>query len=475
MSRAHKRSVFLFGVYGAQPMNRDRVIQESTDAGLRAVIAKIASDNSENMLAKLYGESATVSRAQIQPYATEVLPDDASTITNDEAARLRRDYGEDWCVLPMSDYVTEYAAAVSTLFSDSCYPERSAEIVKRKHELRDLWNRLARNPAAGLHAVEYCYVELGSDDRFEYHPSDGFNALPEETPLIVKPDELSSSIEVHFAASKMEAVTFAHGICSNLQSKWHHVGQAIGTEVRPRVVMESAIQRSNAYHPGAEFSIEFISFDGEHSPIGITQKWTGPNFIETGQVFPAESFPEHLRPALENAIQQLLRDLRVRYAVSHWEFIITPDDQLALVEGHLRPAGDRIMELIEYSTGRSPVGALCEALAQGKANFSFVPRQACGVFWLVPETVLEQVTHVEIEHAVTDALSEDLYVNQRGILGTPNWSHATDWMARFVHVLVSGSNLEFITNCCRDVAASVILSGSSNGRPMSTPLKLAID
>ena len=51
--------------------------------------------------------------------------------------------------------------------------------------------------------------------------------------------------------------------------------------------MEAAIQRSTDFHAGSEFSIEFISFEGKHHPIGITQKWTGPNFIETGQLFPA--------------------------------------------------------------------------------------------------------------------------------------------------------------------------------------------
>jgi hypothetical protein len=398
-----------------------------------------------------------------------------SEISSAQAVRLGRDYGEDWCVLPLNDYMTEYAAAISTEFSESCYPPRSAEIAKRKHKLRDLWNRLASRPGSGLYGVEYCYVELSNDDQFEYHPSSGFDALPEETRLVVKPDELSSSIEVHFAASKMEAVTLAHDICGQLRSKWYEVGRAIGTEVRPRVVMETAIERSPAFHPGSEFSIEFVSFEGQHHAIGITQKWTGPNFIETGQLFPAESFPERLRPALERAIHQLLEELRVRYCVSHWEFIITPDERIALVEGHLRPAGDRIMELIEYSTGRSPVAALCEALARRKGNFSFVPHISCGIFWLVPETPLEEVTEIEVERAVTEALSEDLYLNHKGIMSTPNWSHATDWMARFAHVLATGNNLDSVRSCCREVAASVILSGNRNATPASTSLKLAVD
>ena len=472
-----QKSIFLFGDYGAQPWDRDRVIKESLAAGLQVVKAKLVSDHSEAMLPKIHRSRKRAAENRERLYATEVLPGEVSAISNDTFARLREQYGENCCVLPLNDYVTEYAAEVSNKLKRPCFPPRSAEIVKCKHQLRDLWNQLAAQQDSGLCSVEYCYLERRSYEhsKFVFHPSAGFDALPEQTPLIVKPDELSSSIEIHFAASKQEAISLANSICEQLHSKWCEVGRAIGTEVRPRVVVESAIQRSTALHPGAEFSIEFVSFDGQHHPVGITQKWIAPNFIEIGQLFPAESFPERLRPSLEGAIQRLLNRLDVRYCVSHWEFIITPDERIALVEGHLRAAGGRIMELVEHSTGHSPTAALCDALGQQKADFSFSARTSCGIFWLVPETPLTKVTEVTVKRDVTDALSKDLYVNEEGIKATPNWSRANDWLTRLSHVMTTGNNLDDVFSRSREVARNVVLSGYVNETSTSTLLKLAIE
>ena len=469
-----KRSVFLFGDYGAQPWDHDRVIRESLKAGLQVVSTKLVSDHSESMLAKFHrGRDENYQHTQ----ATEILPDDASAISNATLARLRRIYGENCCVLPLSDYVTEYAAAISGRLSHPCFPPRSAEIVKCKHQLRDLWNQIAARPYSSLASVEYCYLERQSYDNreFEFYPSAGFNDLSEDTQLIVKPDELSSSIEIHYASSKKEAVSRAHDICEQLHSRWYEVGRSIGTEVRPRVVVEMAIQRSKNLHPGAEFSIEFVSFGGQHHPVGITQKWIGPNFIEIGQLFPAESFPERLRPALERAIQQLLNRLAVNYCVSHWEFIVTTDERIALVEGHLRPAGGRIMELVEHSTSHSPTAALCEALAEQTTDFSFARQTSCGIYWLVPETPLTSVNKVSVNREVTDTLSKDLYVNEEGIMATPGWSHASDWLTRLAHVLTTGDSLDNVLDRSREVARNVILSGYLNNTPTSTSLQLAID
>jgi len=471
VSAAPKRCVLLFGDL---PWTRDRIIRESIDAGLQVVLAKLNSDHSETILHKTHRETGAGKVLGSASQPTEVLPDSVSGISDEVLARLHRHYGADWCALPLNDYVTEYAASVSV--HDSCYPPRSAEITKRKHELRNLWNELTHENRSELYPVEYCYLELRDNGApAGYHPGRGFEALPEKTPLIVKPDELSSSIEIHHAFSKEEAMHVAHEICAQLRSKWHEVGQRIGTEVRPRVVIEKAIRRSQSLHPGAEYSIEFVSFQGRHSAVGIVQKWTGPNFIETGHLFPAESFPARLRPALERAIETLLKQLEVRYGVSHWEFIVTSDDRIALVEGHLRPAGDRIMELIERSTGKSPTAALFEALASKAASFSFKPEISSGIYWMVPEWPLERVTAVSIDSSTTDGFFHDLYINDEGIREAANWSHATDWMTRLAHVMVTGANQQQIQDRCRRIAQSVSLSGTRNGIAGSTRLMLAID
>jgi hypothetical protein len=468
---APKRFVLIFG---DQPWSRDRIIQESINAGLEVVLARLSSDHSETILPKVHREKGAPEEPGSAALRSEVLPDQVSRLSEEMLVRLRQQYGEDWCALPLNDYVTEYAAAVSV--HHSCYPARSAEIVKRKHELRNLWNELAREERESFCPVEYCYVELRNDTGpADCHPGSGFDALPEDTPLMVKPDELSSSIEIHRAHSKQEAMRVAREICTQLRSKWYQVGRSIGTEVRPRVVIEKAIERSQALHPGAEYSIEFVSFEGRHFAAGVVQKWIGQNFIECGHLFPAESFPTYLTPALERAIGTLLQQLGVRYGVSHWEFIVTRTNRIALVEGHLRPAGDRIMELIEQSTGRSPTAALCEAFSLKATNFSFNPAISTGIFWMVPESPLEKVTSVNIDRSVTDVLCRDLYVNNEGLSQAAHWSHATDWMTRFAHVMATGADWQQVHDRCRRVAQSISLSGMNGGVPGSTGLMLAID
>lgn len=467
-----RRTVFLIG---DEPWNRDRIVQQALEAGLRVVRAKLASDHSEALAAKVHPEKEA-SQARTEPETTETLPDDPEQVSGPLLARLRQDYGEDFCLLPLNDYVTEYAAALSAKLSERCYPVRSAETAKRKHMLRDLWNRLAAEPDSGLFPVEYCYAELrGDGSDFELRCSSGFEALPEATPLIVKPDELSSSIEIRRVSSKQEALAAAREVCRQLREKWYEVGRSIGTEVRPRVVIETAIQASSAYQPGAEFSIEFVSCGGRHHPVGVTQKWTGPYCIETGQLFPAESFPASLRPVAERSVKRLLEELEAGYCVSHWEFIVTPDDRLGLVEGHLRAAGDRIMELVEQSTGLAPPAALCQALAGRRADFPFTPRRACAVLWLIPESPLAEVTDIRIDHDAVNGLCEDLYVNKEAILATTNWTRATDWVSRFAHVLAVGDDFEDIARRCREVARSVVLSGSGDHGSASTTLQLSID
>jgi hypothetical protein len=133
------------------------------------------------------------------------------------------------------------------------------------------------------------------------------------------------------------------------------------------------------------------------------------------------------------------------------------------------------MELIERSTGRSPTGALCEALAGGTPDFAFEPRRSCGIFWMIPEVPLTDVTEVKVAHDATDALCMDLHVNRQGIIATPNWAQATDWLTRLAHVLAIGDNLDAVMERCRAVAQSVILSGNTSDTPAVTPLKLAVD
>jgi hypothetical protein len=466
------RSVLIFGT---TPWNIERVIRESTDLGLQAAMVRLSSDVSEAQ----YSYTPLTSRDDTVrggPLTIEILPDRPDEACGDIVHGLQARCGSTWCVFPLNDYLTEHAAVMSELLSNPCYPQASARIANQKHRLRELWNETAALNNSSLLGVPYCRVEMSSESsEFRVRSNAAFDALPENTRFVVKPDALSGSIEVSSAASKAEAISSAHKTCHLLESKWADICKTIGAELQPHVLIEAAIERATNLHPGAEYSIEVVSFNSEHHVVGITQKWTTANFVEAGQLFPSESFPADLKTPLEAAIYSLLESLKVCYCVSHWEFIVTQDRRIALVEGHLRPAGDRILDLVQISTGTSATGALCRALATQKSDFTFIAGTTCGIFWMVPQYPLSEVTGVTFEAVAKEHPGAQLYLDFKRIQDISNWTGAMNSMTRLAHVIAAGTDAESVLAICRTVASCVILHGMNGNVCTSTPLMLTID
>lgn len=122
---------------------------------------------------------------------------------------------------------------------------------------------------------------------------------------------------------------------------------------------------------GPEFSVEALSWKGEHSVLGVTRKFTSgaPHFIETGHQFPAD-VPAELRTALETATKQVLDAAGHQSGLSHTEFIADASG-VKLIESHGRPGGDRISDLVGLATGRSSFHLWFETLLS--ENLATVP------------------------------------------------------------------------------------------------------
>jgi hypothetical protein len=90
-----------------------------------------------------------------------------------------------------------------------------------------------------------------------------------------------------------------------------------------------------------------------------------------------------------DSVRKMLSTLKVNCAISHWEFIVTSDDRLALVETQLRPAGDAIPSLIDIATGVCPYRSLFQlSLNHAFVNEAlFAPKQAAFVAFLHPESL----------------------------------------------------------------------------------------
>lgn len=120
---------------------------------------------------------------------------------------------------------------------------------------------------------------------------------------------------------------------------------------------------------GREFSIESLSYHGEHKVIQVTEKITSapPHIVELGHLQPARITVDQ-RKRIEEAMPKLLSMAGVDNTATHTEIKII-NDKLYLIELNSRPGGDNIAyRLTELSTGFSYLGG---AINIAFNNFEF--------------------------------------------------------------------------------------------------------
>ncbi|MEI7376532.1 ATP-grasp domain-containing protein [Dickeya chrysanthemi] len=102
---------------------------------------------------------------------------------------------------------------------------------------------------------------------------------------------------------------------------------------------------------GDEYSVEFISCNGKHYPVGITEKVTSgqPYFFEISHTFPA-NLSSSQEEKIYDVVCSMLDLADYKNGASHTEFKIH-DQQVVLIESHTRVGGDRIPVLISESSG----------------------------------------------------------------------------------------------------------------------------
>lgn len=119
---------------------------------------------------------------------------------------------------------------------------------------------------------------------------------------------------------------------------------------------------SEEFIEGNEYSVEMISWKGEHFYLQTTEKETTgpPFFVEKSQHQPASLSPEILEK-VKKIIDKSLTSLGVKYGASHSEVIITREGQIYITEIGARMGGDYIgSDLVQLSTGFDFVKAVIE-------------------------------------------------------------------------------------------------------------------
>lgn len=123
------------------------------------------------------------------------------------------------------------------------------------------------------------------------------------------------------------------------------------------------------YAQGREYSIEYLSWQGQHHFLACTEKFTtgAPLFVETGHLQPPLHMTEATLARIQALVPRVLDCLGVRFGASHTELKIDADGSIKLIECGARMGGDCIgSDLVRLSRGVDFVKA-CVDVACGKA------------------------------------------------------------------------------------------------------------
>ena len=138
-----------------------------------------------------------------------------------------------------------------------------------------------------------------------------------------------------------------------------HLEEAINAAKEQGFIKKALVEE---YATGQEYSIECVSYNGQHYFLQMTQKFTtgAPRCIETGHLEPAPVSSE-TREDVRKVVFHALDSLGVRNGASHSELKIAKDGTIRIIEIGARMGGDFIgSDLVHMSTGVDFVRAVIQ-------------------------------------------------------------------------------------------------------------------
>ena len=300
-----------------------------------------------------------------------------------------RKIGIDGIVSIASDLAME---TVNYIAEEMGLPGNSVEATRistNKHWMREAFE------AAGDPSPRSILVDAATDPA----------SIDLEYPLIVKPTDRSGSRGVHKV--------------NDLKQLRNAIFRAREYSFENKAVVEEFVE-------GDEYSIEYISYKGQHWFLSATQKITtgAPNFIETGHREPApldEATIERIKSISEHA----LNTLNLEYGAAHIEIKID-GDKIRLIEIGGRMGGDFIgSHLVELSTGYDYVRAVIDVAMGVQPEIpSIEKREYAGVNFIMtaddvvvyeqfkhehPGTILKEHIDSDFSDIVTDSSNRHGY------------------------------------------------------------------
>ena len=226
-------------------------------------------------------------------------------------------------------------------------------------------------------------------------------------PLIVKPTDRSGSRGVMRIDSDTEDIM-------------SYVRNAVDLSFEKKAVVEEFIE-------GNEYSVECISYEGEHTLLAVTRKFTtdAPNYIETAHIEPSGLDPDMVMK-VERTVKAALDALEIKYGASHSEIRINDKGEVFVIEVGARMGGDMIgSTLVRLSTGYDFVKAVIDVSLGNKPEvFGEKMRTNAAIRFILdsedvkvydrllkddPEMIVEASVEREVTGNVTDSSTRKGY------------------------------------------------------------------
>ena len=276
---------------------------------------------------------------------------DISIVEKERILEVCREEGIDGVCTIASDVAAPTVAYVANALG---LPGNDYDAAVRANNKFLMRNALSK---AGVPCPEYRMVTSSSS----------LNGTEFRFPVIVKPSDRSGSMGV-------AKVTRPEDLPSAIE-------QALSLSFRHEAMVEEFVE-------GREISVEFISCQGTHFPLQITDKETtgAPHFVEL-----AHHQPSSLSSEMFNMIYGITRNaldaLGITDGASHSEYKITEDGRIFVMEIGARMGGDFIgSDLVRLSTGYDFVKGVID-VALGTFKEPVISEHSySGVYFLCEET-----------------------------------------------------------------------------------------
>jgi biotin carboxylase len=151
---------------------------------------------------------------------------------------------------------------------------------------------------------------------------------------------------------------------------------------------------------GREYSVEYISYHGEHHFLAMTLKYTtgAPHFIETAHLQPAP-VSDAILDRVKAIVEHALDTLEITDSASHSEVKITDDGRISIIEIGGRMGGDFIgSNMVELSSGIDFLQAVISVALGDEPDLNPVHEKgAAAVRFIFGVDDLEELSRIESE------------------------------------------------------------------------------